>query len=61
MGTGVGIPHDDGESGADKSLFGEDGMADTVGAHIKEVLDVVAACPIPESLALFSGLGVLGR
>ena len=57
----MGIPHDDGEPGPDKSLFREDGMADPVAADVKEILDAVAAGPFPHDLPLGGGFGILGR
>ncbi|VTR65978.1 putative Flp pilus assembly protein TadG [Desulfosarcina cetonica] len=61
VGAGVGIAHDHRVSRAHEAFFGKDGVADTVGANVEEILDGVAVGPGPQNLALQGGLGVLGR
>ena len=60
MGAGVAVPHDDSVAGTHIALLREDGVADTIGTDVEEVLDLVAMSPVPQHLALEGSLGVLG-
>ena len=60
MSTSVAVSHDDGIAGANKALLWEDCVANTIGANIKEVPNLVTMSPITEHLTLQGCLGVLG-
>ncbi len=59
--AGVGIPHDHRVAGANKALFGKQGVANPIAPDIKKITDIMTPGPIPQNLALSGGFGIFSR